>query len=403
MKETRKISTLRLWDKNPRFISKTAFASLKKKIKRWGQFKPILITKDGEVVGGNMRLKAYQEMGIEDIWVSVVDPKNDAEKLEIAVTDNEMSGRWDEEKLAELVFEHKDNLVLSDYQIDLGKPLTLDILVSRYGPEPEEDEFDATPPDNPESVQGEVYQLGRHRLMCGDATSVHDVSMLMDGNKADMVFTDPPYNVDYEGYTKEKLKIKNDKMGDDEFRTLLRDSFASYNVSSKDGASMYVCHPSSQQILFEEELRNSGYSVRNQIIWAKNTFAWGMGRYKYQREPIFYCHKSNISDSWYGDKTQSTLWEVKKPSRNKEHPTMKPTALCSRAIKNSSKFDDIVLDLFGGSGSTLIACEQTNRVCYMMELDPGYCDVIRKRYAKLLGKEDVWQKTTTKIQTVDQQ
>lgn len=208
---------------------------------------------------------------------------------------------------------------------------------------------------------------------------------------ADMVFTDPPYNVDYEGYTDDALKIQNDKMSDQEFLGFLQACFANYHVATKSGASMYVCHPSSKQIIFEQSLNNAGFSVRNQIIWAKNTFAWGMGRYKYQHEPIFYCYKKGNSDAWYGDKSQSTLWQIDKPSANREHPTMKPIELCARAILNSSKSGDIVLDLFGGSGATLMACEQYSRACYLMELDPKYCDVIRKRYARSIGKEDLWQ------------
>jgi DNA modification methylase len=236
---------------------------------------------------------------------------------------------------------------------------------------------------------GDVWLLGEkspHRVVCGDATKVEDVERLMDGETADLVFTDPPYNVDYEGYTEERLKIKGDRMAPEEFRTFLRESFASYRTVIKPGASVYVCHASSVQREFQDALEHAGLEVRCQIIWAKNTFAWGFGRYKFQHEPIFYCHLAGQSDAWYGDKSQSTLWQEKKPVANRLHPTMKPVELIERALANSSKAGDIVVDLFGGSGSTLIACERSRRLARLMELDPKYVDVICQRFVEFAGK-----------------
>jgi DNA modification methylase len=209
----------------------------------------------------------------------------------------------------------------------------------------------------------------------------------MNGQKADLVFTDPPYNVDYEGYTEEKLKIQGDQMTPERFQEFLNSVFSSYIWSLKPGGSMYVCHPSSWQREFQCALELSDFEVRCQIIWAKNTFAWGFGRYKFQHEPIFYCHRKGQSDPWYGDKSQSTLWQEKKPAANRLHPTMKPVELIERALANSSKAGDLVLDLFGGSGSTLIACEKMGRSSRLMELDPKYCDVIVKRWQDFTGKE----------------
>jgi 16S rRNA G966 N2-methylase RsmD len=187
------------------------------------------------------------------------------------------------------------------------------------------------------------------------------VERLMQRQKADLVFTDPPYNVDYEGYTEEKLTIQGDKMTPEQFQEFLGSVFSSYLWALKPGGSMYVCHPSSWQREFQGALELSDFEVRCQIIWAKNTLAWGFGRYKFQHEPIFYCHRQGQSDPWYGDKSQSTLWQEKKPAANRLHPTMKPVELIERALVNSSKAGDLVLDLFGGSGSTLIACERTGR------------------------------------------
>jgi site-specific DNA-methyltransferase (adenine-specific) len=208
----------------------------------------------------------------------------------------------------------------------------------------------------------------------------------MQAERADLVFTDPPYNVDYTGYTKDKLTLKGDRMPEDEFRRFLRTSFDNYRTVIKPGASLYVCHASSVQRDFQDAIESAGFEVRCQIIWAKNTFAWGFGRYKFQHEPIYYCHVAGESDAWYGDKSQSTLWVEKKPAANREHPTMKPVELIERALRNSSKAGDLVVDLFGGSGSTLIACERRDRNARLMELDPKYTDVIVQRWQEYTGK-----------------
>jgi DNA modification methylase len=253
---------------------------------------------------------------------------------------------------------------------------------------------DAVPdvPERPVAVAGDLWVLGDHRVLCGDATDLKAVRKLVAGEQADLVFTDPPYNVDYEGYTADKLTIKGDKMKPAEFDKFLRGTFASYLAVVKQGASMYVCHASSVQREFQNALEASGFEVRCQIIWAKNTFAWGHGRYKFQHEPIFYCHRAKQSDPWYGDKSQSTLWQEKKPAANRLHPTMKPIELIERALLNSSKAGDCVLDLFGGSGSTLIACERRNRTSRLMELDPKYTDVIVKRWQEYTGQQAVLAK-----------
>jgi len=224
-----------------------------------------------------------------------------------------------------------------------------------------------------------------HRLMCGDSTLVDDVEELMNGDKADMVFTDPPYNVAYEGYTKDNLTIQNDAMSDESFVQFLTEVFANYFIVCGDAAGVYVCHPSKYQREFQDVMETAGFEIRCQIIWAKNTFAWGFGRYKFQHEPIFYAHINGQSDTWYGDKSQSTLWEVNKPSANKIHPTMKPTELITKALTNSTKTGDLVVDLFGGSGSTLIACHTSGRRANLMELDAKYCDVIVERFVRLAG------------------
>jgi len=237
-----------------------------------------------------------------------------------------------------------------------------------------------------EYEEGDIHS---HNLLCGDATVLDDVVKLMDGGKADMVFTDPPYNVDYEGYTEDNLKIQNDAMSTEEFCKFLNDVFSNYRIVAKDTTSLYICHPSKYQREFQNAMEGAGFEIRCQIVWAKNTFAWGFGRYKFQHEPIFYAHVAGESDSWYGDKSQATLWEENKPAASKLHPTMKPTGLVIRAITNSSKKNDIVLDLFGGSGTTIIACEEMHREARVMELDEHYCDVIIQRYVNLCGNKHI--------------
>jgi DNA modification methylase len=211
----------------------------------------------------------------------------------------------------------------------------------------------------------------------------------MGTDAADCVFLDPPYNCDYSGYTKEHLRMQNDRMSDADFKQFLENAFRSLRAAVKPGASAYVCHSSSLQREFQNALETAGFRVRCQLVWAKNTFAWGFGRYKFQHEPIFYCHVAGQKDRWYGNKSQSTLWQENKPAASRLHPTMKPVELVERALLNSSKAGDIIVDLFGGSGSTLIGCERRGRKARLMEIDPRYADVVVLRYQEYSGKSAV--------------
>lgn len=375
-REIRKLSTLRLWDKNPRSIGKKEYEALKNKIKRWGQFKPVIITKDGEVIGGNMRLRAYQDLGIEDVWVSVVDPKTEAEKLEISIADNESSGRWDEQALAELLEPYKTEIKLDDYELDLGKPTNLNDLLDQFGPEPEEDEFDGELPEEAVSKLGEVYQLGRHRLMCGDSTKIKDVEILMDGQKADMVFTDPPYGMnldtDYDSMSKNSTKVKgnvySNVIGDDtDFDPMpIMKMFDYCKEQLWWGADYYYdkLPPHGSWIVWVKRNENMLDIIGNhfEVCWSASP---------HQRRVMF--------KNWSGVTARNPQFE-------REHPTEKPISLNADVIKERTIENQIVVDLFGGSGSTLIACEQTNRTCYMSEIDNKYIDVIIKRWMKFTGK-----------------
>lgn len=361
------VSSLINWDKNPRSITKVNFKKLKEDLQR-DNFAPLVVNQDNIVLSGNQRLRAIRELGWGEVEISRVETRSEEDMVWYALRGNESSGEWDLDKLAELTYDLPE---FDNFKIDL-KNITLDKLKKRYGPEPIEDEPPPVP-DEPESKRGEIYELGRHRLMCGDATSREDVEKLMDGKKADMVFTDPPYGVSYEGRTKDKLTIRGD--GNTEVFGKAVDNFLTV-----PGAAFYVCCPAGNNFKdFLIPFTRRCYHAAT-IVWVKNSLVLGHGDYHYRHEPILYGWSRGAGHKFYGDRTQTTVWEIDKPSVSKEHPTMKPVAVPARAIKNSSKKGDIVLDLFGGSGSTLIACEQTNRICYMMEIDPRYCDVIRKRY-----------------------
>jgi DNA modification methylase len=374
--------------RNPR-RNDTAVDRMCSSIREFGFKIPCLVRSDGELVDGHLRLKAARKLGIAEIPVILCDEWTPAQvkAFRLMVNRSVTWADWDEDALA----------------LELQEIQAMDFDVSLTGLEDEElarllaaqdateglTDEDAVPdlPQTPVSAPGDLWLLGNHKLLIGDATNLNDVSTLMASDAADLVFTDLPYNVDYEGYTEEHLKIKGDRMSDAEFKQFLEAVFRAYRTLVKPGASLYVCHSSSWQREFQDAMEAAGFEVRCQIIWAKNTFAWGFGRYKFRHEPIFYGHVAGQKDPWYGDKSQSTLWEENKPAANRLHPTMKPVELIERALLNSSKAGDIVVDLFGGSGSTLIACERRDRRARLAEIDPRYADVIVRRWEDYTGKK----------------
>jgi DNA modification methylase len=387
------ISKLQNWDKNPREIKEKGFENLKKQLLKAKEitgeylFEPLLITPAGVVLGGNMRLRALKALGVKDVWVNIVDPKNEEDMMALALAANDRAGYYSAEDLLGWIEKYPD-FKWGDYSVDLKEPVNLQVLIDRFAPINEDDAPDVAEGE-PDSQLGQIYLIGRHRLLCGDSTDLDAVEKLMGGGKADMVFTDPPYGVDYEGKTKDKLKIQNDEKPD-----VFREVLVNYAVVAKLGASFYVCCPAGNNfkdflLPFEEECH-----VSSTIIWVKNSMVLGHGDYNYQHEPILYGWLKNGTHKFYGDRTQTTVWQIDRPSASKDHPTMKPVALVVKAIRNSSKEGDIILDLFGGSGTTLIAAEQTGRTCFLAEIDPKYCDVIRKRYAKLIDKEEEWKEIT---------
>lgn len=365
---------------------------IQRSIEEFGYVDPIIINKDGTIIGGHQRYKVLKQMGYKQIECVVLDiDKNKEKALNIAL--NKITGEWDNSKLEELLAELKNtdiDMDITGFSFDEVDNILKDITGSK------EDDFDFDKAlkeiEEPISKPGDIWKLGRHRLMCGDSTQKEAVMRLMNDEDADMILTDPPYNVNYEGKTGDALKIENDNMNETEFYNFLIDSFRNLYENVKYGGSIYVFHADTEGLNFRNAFNAVGFKLAQCLIWVKNTFVMGRQDYQWKHEPILYGWKEGASHYFVDDRKQSTVLEFDKPTRNAEHPTMKPIDLLVYIIKNSSRENDLILDLFGGSGSTLIAAEQTKRICYMMELDSKYCDVIIKRWEQLTGEKAVLEK-----------
>lgn len=390
---------------NPRIDLKPGdkeYEKLKKSILTFGYIDPIIVNKRGHVVvGGHQRLKILQAMGHKTVEVSLVDLPLDQEKaLNIAL--NKTGGDWDLPKLQDLLAElQQTNL---DIEITGFDDLEIENLLASVLDEEEdkppkeqavEDDFDADEEaakiKTPVTQPGDIWLLGRHRLLCGDATKAEDVRLLMDGKTASLVFTDPPYNVSYVGKTADKLKISNDQMLDADFYQFLLQSYTNMLEVVAPGGAIYVCHADTEGLNFRKAMVDAGWLLKQCLVWVKNSMVLGRQDYHWQHEPILYGWRPGAAHVWSSDRKQTTVWAFDRPSRSAEHPTMKPVGIPANAIQNSSRAGDIVLDLFGGSGSTLVAAEQTGRICYTSEIDPVYCDVIVARYiAQASGDKGVF-------------
>ncbi|MBQ5521519.1 MAG: DNA modification methylase [Oscillospiraceae bacterium] len=364
----------------------TEYEKLKRSIEQFGYVEPVIWNKQtGRVVGGHQRLKVLIDSGITEVDVVVVDMNTEKEKaLNIAL--NKISGEWDTDKLA---------LVIADLQ-------GADFDVSLTGFEPEElddlfrddvkdgvkeDDFDVEAElQKPVfSKAGDLWMLGEHRLFCGDSTKSETYELLMNGKHAQLVVTDPPYNVDYKGTAG---KIKNDKMAEDQFEQFLLAAYSQMYESMTDDASIYVFHSDSHGLAFRKAFEEAGFYLSGCCIWKKQSLVLGRSPYQWQHEPVLFGWKKKGKHQWYTGRKESTIWEFDKPKKNADHPTMKPVALVAYPIMNSTMTGCLVLDPFGGSGSTLIACEQTGRTCYTVELDEKFCDVIVKRYIDQVGSAE---------------
>ena len=388
-----KLSELNPAEYNPRKALKPgdpAYEKLKASILSFGNVEPIVWNRStGNVIGGHQRLRVLLDLGVTESEVSVVELSEvDERRLNIAL--NKITGEWDDEKLTSLLAELTaggadvyptgfDEQELSSMFADLTKATAHD------------DGFDLTTALEKASFvkRGDVWTVGRHRLMCGDATSAEDVATLMDGKKANLILTDPPYGVSFK--SSDGLTIQNDSIKGDDFYRFLLQSLTNMVAHLEQGGAAYVFHADTEGLNFRRAFIDAGLHLAGVCIWVKNSLVLGRSDYQWQHEPVLYGFLQNGKHSWYSDRRQTTIWNYDKPKRNKDHPTSKPLDLLGYPIKNSTQENSVVVDTFGGSGSTLMACEQLNRTCYTMELDPKYASVILRRFVENTSKaEDVY-------------
>jgi site-specific DNA-methyltransferase (adenine-specific) len=370
------INEVKVNPNNPRLIKDDKFKKLVQSVKEFPEMldiRPIVVNADMVVLGGNMRLKACKEAGLKEVPIIMADKLTEDQQREFLIKDNVSGGEWDWDILA------------NEWEVEQLEEWGLDIPVN-FETELEAEEDDFTVPEGgveTDIVLGDLFEIGEHRLLCGDSTQTDTFEKLMDGQLADMVVTDPPYNVAYEGKTKDALTIENDSMNNDDFYKFLYDFYTALTTAVKKGGAIYVWHASSEVINFGKAMVDAGWLLKQQLIWVKNTMVMGRQDYQWKHEPCLYGWLKGDSHKWYSDRKQTTVIEWDKPQRNGEHPTMKPIGLFSYQIENSSKQGDIVIDGFAGSGTTMVACEQLKRKAYVVEYDPKYCQVIIDRMKKL--------------------
>lgn len=393
--EERPLSDLHPAEYNPRVAlapEDEEYKRIKRSIETYGYVDPIIINSDGTIIGGHQRYNVLLDLGYDTAHVVIVDLDKNAEKA-LNVAPNKISGEWDDEKLCDLL----QDLDLSGYDFSLtgftrseldGLQLKLGV-----GEAVEDEDFDVDKAveecEKPVTKRGDLWIMGGHRLLCGDARNVDDMARLMGGAKADLLLTDPPYNVDYVGKTKDALKIDNDRMSNADFRAFLLEAFTAARQSMKAGAAFYIWHADSNGYDFRGACMDAGWKVRQCLIWEKDILVLGRQDYQWQHEPCLYGWNEGAGHAWYSDRKQTTILRFDKPTRSKEHPTMKPVPLFGYLVQNSSKPGDIVLDPFSGSGTTVIAAEQLDRTAYVMELNERYCDVIVKRWEEQTGEKAV--------------
>ena len=384
------IDRLRPYERNPRTHSDEQVDQIAASMVEFGWTNPVLVDEQGGILAGHGRLLAARKLGLDEIPVIRFEHLSEAQKRAYLIADNQLTlnSGWDDELLAaELAWLRDERFDLDLIGFDASE---LERLLALADGEPESDGAEdevPEPPEDPVSKPGDLWILGNHRLLCGDATVLADVERVLGGQLADMTFCDPPYNVDYANTPKDKLRgkhrpILNDNLGGS-FEAFLCD--ACVNILSVTKGACYICMSSSELDTLQRAFRAAGGKWSTFVIWAKNTFTLGRADYQRQYEPILYGWKDGADHFWCGARDQGDVWFFDKPVKNDLHPTMKPVALVERAIRNSSKSRDIALDPFGGSGSTLIACEKTGRQARLMELDPKYCDVIVQRWEAFSG------------------
>lgn len=391
--ERRSVESLIPYARNARTHSEAQVAQIAASIKEWGWTTPVLVDEDSGIIAGHGRVMAAQKLALKEVPVMVATGWTEAQKKAYVLADNQLAlnAGWDTELLKVELQE------INGLDFDMGLMGFSDDFLQSVLVETTEGltDEDAVPdvPEEPETKPGDVWVLGRHRLMCGDSTSIDAVERLMDGRKADMWLTDPPYNVAYEGKTKDALTIKNDKMDDSGFRQFLCDSYIAADAVMKPGAVFYIWHADSEGYNFRGAAKDAGWTVRQCLIWKKQTMVMGRQDYHWRHEPCLYGWKDGAGHLWATDRKQTTILEFDRPSRSAEHPTMKPVELFEYQMLNNTKGSDAILDSFGGSGTTVIAAEKNGRDAFLMELDPKYCDVIKKRWEDFTGQKAVLERS----------
>ena len=373
---------------NARTHSVEQINKLRSSLREFGFINPVIIDKDYGIIAGHGRVIAAREEGIEKVPCVLVDYLTEAQKKAYILADNRMAldAGWDEELL------RVEIEALQGENFDVGltgfDEKELADLFKGEDKEIEDDDFDLTAALEKASFvqRGDVWTVGRHRLVCGDATNADDVKTLMDGKRANLILTDPPYGVSFK--SKSGLTIQNDSMKDDEFYQFLYKAFVNMAENLEPGGSAYVFHADTEGLKFRKAFIDAGFHLAGVCIWAKNSLVLGRSDYQWQHEPVLYGFLQNGKHKWYSDRKQTTIWNFNKPKRNENHPTSKPLDLLGYALKNSSQENAIVVDTFGGSGSTLMACEGMNRICYTIELDEKYASVILRRYVEDTGNAD---------------
>lgn len=374
--KTVKLRDIHPYPNNPR-KNDAAVEAVVKSIQQCGYVAPIIVDENGEILAGHTRYKALKKLAYESCEILVKGGLSVEQKRKYRLLDNKTNelAEWD----LNLLTQELEDLDFDDLELDWELP--------EEKAEVKEDDYNIALPEEPKTKRGDVYKLGRHRLMCGDSTSAEDVQRLTGGVPVDMLLTDPPYGVDYTGKTKDALKIENDNRSDEELTAFLTAAFRAADSAMKPGAVFYIWHADSKAYFFRKACAEAGWEVRQCLVWVKNTMVLGRQDYQWQHEPCLYGWKEGAGHLWASDRKQTTVLHFDKPARNGEHPTMKPVALFDYQMQNNTKGGDIVLDLFGGSGTTIIAAEQNGRCGYCMELDPKYCDVIIDRWEKLTGRK----------------
>lgn len=374
--------------RNSRTHDDAQVAQISASIREFGFTNPVLIDAQGGIIAGHGRVLAARKLKMEQVPCIMLDHLTDTQRRAYVIADNRLAlgSAWDNEMLKlEL-----DDLKLEGFDLELTG-FTLDE-IDALAPEviePGLTDEDAVPEVQAEPISklGDVWLLGKHRVMCGDSTSIDAVERLMEGQLADQLLTDPPYNIVYEGGSKKREQIKNDEMASDAFRQFLRDAFVAATTVMKAGAVFYIWHADTEGYNFRGACMDAGLQVRQTLIWNKDNSAFGRQDYHWKHEPCLYGWKDGAAHLWAADRKQTTVIACKRPSKSDLHPTMKPVELMEYQIENNTKGSDAVLDLFGGSGSTLIACEKTGRHARLMELDPKYVDVIVRRWQEFTGKQ----------------